>query len=82
MTNNKVKQNRKYALLAGTLLFSAGILGMGVTPNQVNAETTNVAVSSKNNVSSSNATQVSKNEKNQLEKHPKMRLIRRRSIKT
>ncbi len=27
MTNNKVKQNRKYALLAGTLLFSAGILG-------------------------------------------------------
>ncbi|WP_367369609.1 MucBP domain-containing protein [Pediococcus parvulus] len=64
MTNNKVKQNRKYALLAGTLLFSAGILGMGVTPNQVNAETTNVAVSSKNNVSSSNATQVSKNEKN------------------
>lgn len=33
MTNNKVKQNRKYALLAGTLLFSAGILGMGVTPN-------------------------------------------------
>lgn len=82
MTNNKVKQNRKYALLAGTLLFSAGILGMGVTPNQVNAETTNVAVSSKNNVSSLNATQVSKNEKNQLEKHPKMRLIRRRSIKT
>lgn len=64
MTNNKVKQNRKYALLAGTLLFSAGILGMGVTPNQVNAETTNVAVSSKNNVSSLNATQVSKNEKN------------------
>lgn len=64
MTNNKVKQNRKYALLAGTLLFSAGILGMGVTPNQVNAETTNVAVSSKNNVSSLNATQVSKNEIN------------------
>ncbi|AMV60772.1 hypothetical protein AH70_07575 [Pediococcus damnosus LMG 28219] len=49
MKKAELKQNRKYALLASTLLFSAGILGMGVTPPQINADVSNVAESSKQN---------------------------------
>ncbi|WPC18359.1 LPXTG cell wall anchor domain-containing protein [Pediococcus inopinatus] len=56
MKKTELKQNRKYALLASTLLFSAGILGMGVTPNQINADTSNVATSSKENVGSTSET--------------------------
>jgi len=52
MNKKETTQTRKYVLLASTLLFSASILGMGVTPNQVRADTSEVAATSKENVSS------------------------------